>query len=67
MMDVFLPLRDELTPASDTLNAVSITGELYLKPPVNAVRVPVFLKEELNDHSLLVLHPAVKNLQAQRH
>jgi hypothetical protein len=34
---------------------------------VNVVRLRVLLQEKLNDHSLLVLHPAVKNLRVQRH
>jgi hypothetical protein len=65
-MEVFSPLPDELTPASDTSNAVGVIGELCLKPPVNLVRVRVLLKEKRNDHSLLGLHPAVKNLDVQR-
>jgi hypothetical protein len=65
-MDIFSPLPDELTPASDNLNTVSVTRELCLKPPMNVARVCVLSKEKLNDHSLLVLHPAVKFLNAQR-
>jgi hypothetical protein len=61
-MEVFSPLPDELIPASDALNTVGVIGELCLKPPVNVVRVRVLLKEKPNDHSSLVLHPAVKNL-----
>jgi hypothetical protein len=53
-MEVFLPLLDELTPTSDTSNTVSVISELYLKPPVNVVRVRVFLEKKPNDHSLLV-------------
>jgi hypothetical protein len=65
-MKVFSPLPDELTPASDTLNIVGVIGELCLKPPVNVVPVRVLLKEKPNNHSLLGLHPAVKNLDEQR-
>jgi hypothetical protein len=53
-MEVFLPLFDELTPASGILNTVGLIGELSL----NVVRV--FVKEKSNDCSLLGLHPAVK-------
>jgi hypothetical protein len=63
-MEVFLPLPNELTPASDTLNTVSVIGELCLKPPVNVVGVRVFVKEKPNAHSLLGLHPVVKDLNA---
>jgi hypothetical protein len=67
-MVVFSPLRDELTPASHTSNTVGVIGELYLKPPVNVVRacVRVILKEKSNEHSLLVIHPALKNLNVER-
>jgi hypothetical protein len=60
IMELFSSLPDELTSASDTSNTVSTIGELCLKPAVNVVRVRVFLNETPNDHSLLVLHPAVK-------
>jgi hypothetical protein len=59
-MGVFSSFSDELAPVSDSSNSVTIIGELCLKPPLNAVRVCIFLEEKLNDHSLLVLHPAVK-------
>jgi hypothetical protein len=59
-MDVFSLLPDELTPTSDTLNAVSVVGELCLKPLVNAVRVRVCLQEKPKDHSLLGFHSGVK-------
>jgi hypothetical protein len=67
-MEVFSPLPDELILTSDTSNSGGIIGELCLKPPVNIVRVRVrgLLKEKLNDHPLLVLHPAVKNLEVQK-
>jgi hypothetical protein len=65
-MDLFSPLLDELTPAFDSSNTVSIIGELCLKPPVNVVRVRVSLKKKSNDHSSLGLHQAVKNRKAQR-
>jgi hypothetical protein len=65
-MEAFSPLPDELTLASDTSNTVGGIGEPCLKPPVNVVCVRVLLEEKPNDHSLLVLHPAVKNLNVQR-
>jgi hypothetical protein len=65
-MEVISPLPDEQTPASDTSNTVGIIGELFLKPPLNIIRVRLFLREKSNDHSLLVLHPAVKSFNAQR-
>jgi hypothetical protein len=66
-MEVFSPLPDELTPASDTSNTRSVISELCLKPPVNIFRVCVLLEEKLNGHSLLMLHPAAKNLSIQRY
>jgi hypothetical protein len=63
--NVFSHLPDELTHASDTSNTVCMI-KLCLKPPLNVIRVRVFLKEKPNDHSLLALHPAVKNLNTQR-
>jgi hypothetical protein len=66
VMEVFSPLSDELTPAYDTSNTVSVIGELCLKSPVHVARVHVLLKEKPNDHSLLILHPAVKKLNVQR-
>jgi hypothetical protein len=60
-MGFFSPLPDELTLASDTSNAVSIIGELCLKPFMNIVRVHIFVKKTLNDHSSLAPHPAVNN------
>jgi hypothetical protein len=65
-MEGFLPLLDELTPAFDTLNNVRVINELDLKSPVNVVRVPVFVNEKPNDHSLLGLHPAMKNRSIQK-
>jgi hypothetical protein len=59
-MEVFSPLPDERTRASDTSNTVAVIGELCLKPPVNVVRIRVLVKEKPNEHSLLVLDPAVK-------
>jgi hypothetical protein len=59
-MGLVLLLHDELTPASDTLNTVSVFGELCLKSHVNVVRARIFPKEKPNDHSLSVLDPAVK-------
>jgi hypothetical protein len=61
-------LPDELTPADETSNTVGVIGQLCLKlhATVVRVRVRVLLKEKPNDHSLLVLYPAVKNLEAQR-
>jgi hypothetical protein len=59
-MEIFSPLSGELTAASDTSKNVSLIGELCLKPPVNVVRVRIFLKAKPNDHSLLALHPAAK-------
>jgi hypothetical protein len=56
-MDVFLPLPDELTPASDTSNTVSIIGELCLKSPMKVVCVRLFLREKPKDHLLLVFPP----------
>jgi hypothetical protein len=41
---------------------VGVIGELCLKLPVNVVHVCVLVKEKPNDHSLLALHPAVRNL-----
>jgi hypothetical protein len=60
-MEIFPPLPDELTPESDTSNTMSVIGELCAKTPVNVVCVRAFVKEKLNDHSSLILHPAVKN------
>jgi hypothetical protein len=59
-------LSDELAPASDTSNNVSVTGELDLKLPVNTVRFRVILKEKPNDQSLLAHLPAVENLNVQQ-
>jgi hypothetical protein len=64
-MEVFSLLPDEPTPASDTSNDVSVIDELYLKSLVNVVNIRVFLKEKPNDHSLLVPHPVVKNLNVE--
>jgi hypothetical protein len=49
-----------LTPAYGTSKTGVAIGEPCLKPPVNVVWARVFRKEKPNDHSLLVLHPAVK-------
>jgi hypothetical protein len=65
-MGIFSPLPEELTRASETSNTGSIIDKLSLKPPVNSVRVRVFLKEKMNDHSLLVLQPGVKNPNVER-
>jgi hypothetical protein len=65
-MEVFSPLSDELTPTSDTSNTEGVIGELCLKSPLNVVRIYILLKEKPNDHSLLIIHPAVKNLNVQR-
>jgi hypothetical protein len=64
-MKVFSPLPDELKPAPDTSNLGSIIGKLSLKPLVNVIGVLIFLKEKPNDRSLLVLHPAMKNINMQ--
>jgi hypothetical protein len=72
VMEVFSPLSDQLTltlrPPSDTSNPVGVIGELCMKSPVNVVRVRVrvLLREKPSDHSLLILHPAVNNLNVQR-
>jgi hypothetical protein len=66
VMEVFSPLPDELTPASDISNTLAVIGKLFLKPRVNIVRVRVLLKEKPNDHSLVLLHPAVKNVNVER-
>jgi hypothetical protein len=60
-------LFDELTPASDTLNAANVIGELYLKPPLNRVCVRVFFEEKADDHSLHILQPAVNNRNIERY
>jgi hypothetical protein len=67
-MEVFPPLPDELTSTPRSSNTEGVISELCLKPPVNGVhvRVRVILKEKANDHSLLVLHPAVKNVDVQK-
>jgi hypothetical protein len=65
-MDLFLPLPDELETVSDTSNTRSVMNELCMKPTVNVVRICLAFKEKLNGRSLLALHPAAKNLNAQR-
>jgi hypothetical protein len=57
---MFSPLPDELTPAADISTLLSAVSELCLNPPMNVVRVHVFLKEKLNDHSLPGLHLFIK-------
>jgi hypothetical protein len=32
-MEIFSPLLDQLTPAFDISNTLTVIGELYLKPP----------------------------------
>jgi hypothetical protein len=66
-MEVFSPLRDMPTSAYDTSNTINVIGELFLKPLANPVRVSVFPKKKPNNRSLFGLHPAVKNLNIQRH
>jgi hypothetical protein len=61
-----MALSPMLTPVSDISNTVSVIGELFLKPPLNIVRVRVFLHDKLNDQVLLVLSLAAKNLKVQR-
>jgi hypothetical protein len=65
-MNVFSALSNELTPVSNTPNNISVIGELCLKPPVNVVRIRVFVKEKSNGRVLLAVHPAMKNLNVQR-
>jgi hypothetical protein len=59
-MEIFSPLPNELTPTPDTSNTLSVIGELRLKPPLNVVRVRVFLQEKTNDRLLVVLHAGAK-------
>jgi hypothetical protein len=60
-------LSDEPTPTADTSKNFSVSGELYLKPPVNPISVRVFLTLKPGDHSLLALHPRMNNLNVQKH
>jgi hypothetical protein len=53
-----------MAPAFDPSNTGRVTGEVFLKLPVNVVCV--FLQEKPNDHFLLEFRPVVNNLNVQR-
>jgi hypothetical protein len=65
VMDIFLPLPDELTSVSDTSSTVSVVSELCLDPPIHVVRLCAFVQGKSNNHSLLALPPVAKNLNLQ--